>query len=452
MNPATRRLCAIAALLTAAGAVVLAVVVLWNSWAELAFAVVAATIASAATWYVLAHDGVVRVVAAVVVVGSVAAAVVVLAGDQNLLLIAAILVLALATAELARLALRSDARTLREEAPPGVRMPPARHPVLVCNPRSGGGKASPAFVAEARRRGIETVMLEPGTDLDVLARDAIARGADVIGMAGGDGSQALVAGIAAEHDVPFVCIPAGTRNHFALDLGVDRDDLVGALDAFTDGYERRVDLARVNGRVFVNNVSFGVYAEIVQSPEYRDDKLGTTAALLPQLLGPDYSPFDLEIDGPDDAGVARPDLLLVSNNVYRLSGIGGLGTRMRLDEGVLGVVVVDVRTAADLARLVALEAAGAGAKFSGWREWSTETIEIRSSGRVNAGIDGEAVVLDAPVQLVSEPGALRIRIAPQHPGMSPAAVVGRTRQNAVRRLLRIAAGRESDPAAAGSAG
>src|SRR5437868_7636083 len=126
------------------------------------------------------------------------------------------------------------------------------------NPRSGGGKANAAFAEASHERGIETVTLEPGTDLEQLARDAVARGADVIGMAGGDGSQALVADIASEHDLPFVCIPAGTRNHFALDLGVDREDVVGALDAFAEGYERRVDLARVNGRVFVNNVSFGV--------------------------------------------------------------------------------------------------------------------------------------------------------------------------------------------------
>ena len=77
-------------------------------------------------------------------------------------------------------------------------------------------------------------------------------------MAGGDGSQALVAAVAMEHDVAHVCIPSGTRNHFALDLGLDRDDVVGALDAFTDGVERRIDLARLNERIFVNNASLGV--------------------------------------------------------------------------------------------------------------------------------------------------------------------------------------------------
>ena len=105
-----------------------------------------------------------------------------------------------------------------------------------------------------------------------LAQRAIDGGADVIGMAGGDGSQALVASVAAAADVPLVCIPAGTRNHFALDVGLDRNDVVGALDAFDDAVERRIDLAEVSGRVFVNNVFFGVYAKIIQSPEYRDAK------------------------------------------------------------------------------------------------------------------------------------------------------------------------------------
>ena len=141
--------------------------------------------------------------------------------------------------------------------------------------RAAARPSASTSLGEARRRGIEPIVLQPGDDLLELAEDAIARGAQVIGMAGGDGSQALVATVAARHDVAHVCIPAGTRNHFALDLGLDRDDVVGALDAFTDGVERRIDLARVNDRVFVNNASLGVYAKVVQSEAYRDAKLET---------------------------------------------------------------------------------------------------------------------------------------------------------------------------------
>ena len=113
-----------------------------------------------------------------------------------------------------------------------------QQPVLFVNPRSGGGKAARlAIVEQARQRGVETVVLASDDSLDTLVRDAVASGADALGVAGGDGSLAVVAAAAVAHGVPFVCLPAGTRNHFALDVGVDRRDLVGALDAFTDGVQ-----------------------------------------------------------------------------------------------------------------------------------------------------------------------------------------------------------------------
>ena len=174
---------------------------------------------------------------------------------------------------------------------------PAR-PVLFYNPKSGGGKAERLNLAEeARARGIEPIELTPGSDLEQLVRDAVGRGADALAMAGGDGSQAIVAAIAAERDLPYACIPAGTRNHFALDLGVDRDDVVGALDAFVGGGERRVDLAEVNGRVFVNNVSLGLYAEAVQREGYREAKLRTIVDTLPDVLGPEAGGLDLRWTG-----------------------------------------------------------------------------------------------------------------------------------------------------------
>lgn len=313
--------------------------------------------------------------------------------------------------------------------------------MLFLNPRSGGGKATRAGLAErARERGIDVVVLHPDDDLSALVDDAVARGADALGAAGGDGSLAVVAAAALAHGLPFICVPAGTRNHFALDLGIDRDDVVGALDAFLDGHERRVDLARVNGRVFVNNVSFGVYAAIVQSDDYRDAKLNTAAKLLPELLGSDYDPFDFEIDGPDVVADCDPDLILVSNNVYKLEGIGGLGTRARLDEGVLGVIVVEVHNGAELAQLVSLSTAGRGSAYSGWHEWTTPTLEVRSGKPVDTGIDGEAVTLDSPVRLEVQPGALRVRIAPHHPGVSPARVADVVQEAAPRRLFQAAFG------------
>ena len=223
-----------------------------------------------------------------------------------------------------------------------------RHAVLIMNPWSGGGKVE-KFELErlCRERGIEPIVLYKGSDLLALAEDAVARGADVIGMAGGDGSQALVASVASRHGIPMVVIPAGTRNHFALDLGMDRADVVGALDAFHDGIDRRIDLAEVNGRTFVNNASMGLYAKIVQSQEYRDAKLRTAAETLPDLIGPAAVPLDLRFTLPSGEQATSANLVLVSNNPYQLSHLRGGSTRPALDTGRLGVVSVLVRGAAD---------------------------------------------------------------------------------------------------------
>jgi diacylglycerol kinase family enzyme len=119
-----------------------------------------------------------------------------------------------------------------------------------------------------------------------LAQAAVASGADALGIAGGDGSLAIVPAAAAGYGLPFVCVPAGTRNHFALDVGVDRHDVVGALDAFTDGIESRVDVAEVNGRLFLNNVSLGIYGDAVRTPGYRDAKARTLLQTARTVLGP----------------------------------------------------------------------------------------------------------------------------------------------------------------------
>ena len=180
-------------------------------------------------------------------------------------------------------------------------------PVLIVNPRSGGGKAARFdLVGQCRARGIDPILFEPGDDLTALATAAVRAGADALGMAGGDGSQAAVAAIAAEHDLPYVCVPAGTRNHFALDLGIDVNDVVGALDAFSDGHERRIDLGRVNGRAFVNNVAMGVYGAVVQSSAYREHKVRTVIDMMPELIGPRAEPFDLRFIGQDGGPTTPP--------------------------------------------------------------------------------------------------------------------------------------------------
>jgi diacylglycerol kinase family enzyme len=277
--------------------------------------------------------------------------------------------------------------------------------VLSCNPWSGGGKVEKFGLVElAESLGVEVVMLDRGQDLEQLARDAVSRGADCLAMAGGDGSQALVASIAIEHELPFVCVTAGTRNHFALDLGLDRDDPRLSLDAFRDGIERRIDYATVGDRLFVNNVSLGIYATIVQQPGYRDAKAETTKALLPEMLGKPREPFDLQFKDPHGRGVDGAFLVQVSNNPYVLGATLDASQRRRLDTGTLGVVAITASTGGEAAEVVALSALGQRRRSRHWHEFTTEQFEVRSrSGRAFVGVDGEALELETPPEVRDSP-------------------------------------------------
>jgi diacylglycerol kinase family enzyme len=322
---------------------------------------------------------------------------------------------------------------------------PAQMGVLIINPKSGGGKAERfRLVEEAAKRKIEPLLLGPDDDLCDLARRAVADGADVLGMAGGDGSQALVAGIAMEHDVVHVCIPSGTRNHFALDLGLDRDDVVGALDAFVDGVERRIDLAQLNGRVFVNNASLGIYAHVVQSDAYRDAKLGTWRQMLPEIMGKNAVCCDLVFDVPHGTDWQDASLVIVSNNPYQLRRFRGAGTRPQLDTGLLGIFATRARGAGAVAKLVTLGTIAQHRRFGGVRQWSSLEFEVRAGAPVAVGLDGEALLLVPPLRFRSLPGALRVRVPRHSTGVSPAwGSVPLTRRN-LGALVRIAAGRPAE--------
>ena len=332
-------------------------------------------------------------------------------GDEPALLVG-LAALAVAGA-LGRYALRVPPR-LAAHADVRVGAGPCRRPVLLCNPHSGGGKVERFGVVEAcERLGIEAVVLHPGDDLVALARDAVGRGADALGSAGGDGSLGLVAAVALEHDLPFVCVPAGTRNHFALDLGLDRDDPLAALAAFTVGEEHRIDHATVNGRVFLNNVALGVYAAVVARPEYRGAKVATALAALPGLVDKGDPAYDLALDVPGAGHWDQAALVMVSNGPYELSPPRAFARRLHLDGGRLGVIAVDVDGAGSLASVTAL-AALSGAERSAWVwPWATDELVVDSPhDEVPAGIDGEAVRLRTPVTLRSVPGALRVLVPP----------------------------------------
>jgi diacylglycerol kinase family enzyme len=271
----------------------------------------------------------------------------------------------------------------------------------------------------------------------------VARGADCLGMAGGDGSQALVASIAVEHGLPFVCVSAGTRNHFALDLGLNRDDPRESLYAFRDAVRRRVDYATVNGRFFVNNVSLGVYATIVQEDSYRDAKVETTKLLLPEMLGRRSEPFDLQFTTPSGAKVDGAILVMVSNNPYVVGATPDTGGRRRLDSGALGVFAVTTKTGTEAALVFARSALGRRGRSPFWHEFTASEFEVHArSGTIFAGVDGEALELPAPLQFQIHPRGLELLVPA---GNIQAAEQRRARDVHVRDLLEIAAGHEPRP-------
>ena len=430
-----RRTAAVVALAAAAWVAVLGVAAALDDFPRGLLLLACAAVVAAASWEGVLRRGWARAAGLVLAVGALLGGVLLLADEgyrRTLLLLG-----------LGALVWHGAAR---EAFRPDVVLPPAprpRRPVLLVNPRSGDGRAARVgLAAAARDRGIAVVELQPGADLASVARAAVDAGADALGMAGGDGSQAVVAAAAAAAGLPYACIPAGTRNHFALDLGVDRDDVVGALDALVDGGEQVVDLAEVNGRVFVNNVSLGVYAAAVQHAGYRAAKVRTLLGAVPDAQAAGGASQDLSWTTPGGRTMRGAAVVLVGNGQYRLSGAAGAGSRPALDRGVLGVTVIDPPIS------------GRRRRRRPWRQWSTPEFRVEASRPVPAGVDGEAVVLTPPVLFRTRPAALRVRIAGHHPGASPSAMEPVGRLAALRALGRIAGGgdpRQAVPARRSSA-
>ena len=368
-------------------------------------------VSCAGLWWFLTTRGLVRWVSAALAVGA-PLAVLIWYGWSRVLWVVVVAVALVAVAVAAGRAALSGGASLAG-MPEHETAPPTR-PFMVMNPRSGGGKVGKFDLKrKAQALGAEVALLEGPGQVDVvsLAREAVARGADLLGVAGGDGTQALVAEVAAEHGVPFLVLSAGTRNHFALDLGLDREDPAAGLDALTDGVELVVDLGLIGDRTFVNNASFGAYAEVVQSPAYRDDKAGTTLQALPDLLTGQRGAHlvarcaGLEIDSPQ--------AVLVSNNPYGTGGdIAGMGRRARLDTGMLGVVGVKVSSGRQAVGLLR------GRRFTGLVVTTgPEAIIEADTSSIPVGVDGEAVSLPTPVRCSVRPGALRVRVPRHRPGV-----------------------------------
>jgi diacylglycerol kinase family enzyme len=273
---------------------------------------------------------------------------------------------------------------------PAYTLPPVRA-LLLINPRAGTESPTTAELRdEALARGVDAQVLEEGEDIAELAGGA---DVEVLGAAGGDGTVASVAAVAIERDLPFVVVPYGTRNHFARDLGLDRDDPLAALAGF-EGEERRVDVGRAGERRFLNNVSLGIYAALVHRREHHRRRREALAGLRALWLSLRKRPgIWATIDGEP----VKARIVLVANNAYELS-LFSIGERERLDEGRLYLY------------------AAKGWLPGSWDERSDERFTIDApAGKLEAALDGEPEELETPLELSIEPGALRV-LVPRTPG------------------------------------
>ena len=399
--------------LVAAAVVILLLFAGLRSVAMLAVGGAAVVVSLVAAFLFLSRRGIVRWLSLAVFVLAPVAVIVVFAFRGVLWVAIASAAAWLLASVVARVALAGDLTDWRMPEHPAE--PPARHPYLIMNPKSGGGKVGKfGLRGKAEDLGAEVFVIGGPEPVDVaqVARAAVARGADLLGVAGGDGTQALVAGVAAEHGLPFVVITAGTRNHFALDLGLDREDPSACLGALSGGVELRVDLGMINGQVFVNNASFGAYAEVVETPAYRGDKLKTTLDLLPDLLqGHRGARLSARADGAE-IEIRSPQALLVANNPYGTGDIAGLSRRARIDRGILGVAGVKIRSARQAADLIR------GKNAAGLRVLTTTKIQISAdAAQIPVGVDGEAVSMSTPVTCTISPAALRVWVPRDRPGV-----------------------------------
>ena len=277
---------------------------------------------------------------------------------------------------------------------------------IVVNPSSG-----PAWTdapTDALREGLpgaDIHELDPDDELrDLLCHDELV----AIGAAGGDGTLAAVATIAAERDVPFVAVPAGTLNHLARDLGLDTvDDAIAAVRA---GTATHMDLGVAGDRCFVNTLTFGGYSQVVDTRERLEGRIGKWPALLVALVRelPRMEPLLVELDGRR----RRVWLAWIGNCRYDPTGFGP-SWREHLADGLLDVRIVNGSRRFSRTRFAVDVLAGRLRQCPVYEETRVQSLSIRSlDGPLRLAADGETYDGPAELEITKRRQALRVAVPP----------------------------------------
>lgn len=290
------------------------------------------------------------------------------------------------------------------------------HVAVILNASSGNGTA--AKVADRLREifaaaGREArITLAGGGEINAAMRRAVEDGCDTLVVGGGDGTINCGASAVVGRKIPLGVLPLGTLNHFAKDLGIPLD-LDEAAKVLLEGVVCKVDVGEVNGRIFLNNSSLGVYPAIVRlRDKYRATLRGKwLAALWAGLTVMRRNPFlAVRIVVEGEKIVRRTPLVLVANNEYRMSGINA-GTRESLARGHLALYVVNAEQRPGLLRLAwqVLLKGAERAKEIDLITVEEVTIETKRR-RLQVATDGEVFTLESPLNYRIRPGALRVHV------------------------------------------
>ena len=282
--------------------------------------------------------------------------------------------------------------------------------------RNSGAKLPPGEIdslrEEAARAEVEIVELSEEIDCAHEIRERGRRGVKLFIAAGGDGTVHHVLQAVAQSDATLAVLPLGTYNHFARDLGIPLD-WREALDVALNGNSRQVDTGRINERFFVNNVSIGLYPELVQKREEHGRDYPRWKARLLALYTTlrKYPHVTLSVETAHHSEVLRTHVFMISNNRYDLERVGIEAPRETLTEGKLSVYWLKHTSRLRMTRFLMRYATGRVRTIPGFTSFKTLRMRVQTPrAHLKVGIDGEVFTMPTPRVLTAVPRSLLVKV------------------------------------------